>query len=378
MSASRFCGEHDFLSTNVATTNRQFEEPTIHMGSLGKVAFLSSPSVELNSDVCQTGQASPLLSYGIGAGSLGTAVHGNDTFALNATGGFLVFQASCDASGESCLVSQLTDMRVTLTNTVVSGTTLSNVEGRLRRPAAVTVIGGVRKIAKQDFDLQLSGAIGGSPALMRVFPSADVTVNLNNQTTSLSFAATFDASIPELGGVPVNIAATIPGSTANPGAACAGFSRLQVVMGFEDLGWTSTQAQLSLSATQRTQGCFALKVAGSGYMTLNSAPFATPVPGVTSTLKLDVFVPPGQPNPFWFGAVQLYASCPSGGMYNAYLGQAELTGLPTGTFSTVSYAVPSNVRSTLSGTHNDCFFSVAVNVNQTPTPVVLDNLRFSQ
>lgn len=37
-----------------------------------------------------------------------------------------------------------------------------------------------------------------------------------------------------------------------------------------------------------------------------------------------------------------------------------------------------NVQSTLSGTHNDCFFSVAVNVNQTPTPVVLDNLRFSQ
>jgi len=99
---------------------------------------------------------------------------------------------------------------------------------------------------------------------------------------------------------------------------------------------------------------------------------------VTPTLKLDVFVPSGQPNPYWFGAVQLYASCPSGGMNNAYLGQAELTGKPTRAFSTVSYAVPSSVQSTLSGTHNDCSFSVAVNVNQTPTPVVLDNLRFSQ
>lgn len=78
----------------------------------------------------------------------------------------------------------------------------------------------------------------------------------------------------------------------------------------------------------------------------------------------------------WFGAVQVYASCPSGGMNNAYIGQAELTGLPTGVFSTVSYTVPASVRSTLSATHNDCFFSVAVNVNATPTPVVLDNMRF--
>jgi hypothetical protein len=63
-------------------------------------------------------------------------------------------------------------------------------------------------------------------------------------------------------------------------------------------------------------------------------------------------------------------------MNNAYIGQAELTGLPTGVFSTVSYTVPASVRSTLSATHNDCFFSVAVNVNATPTPVVLDNMRF--
>ena len=93
-------------------------------------------------------------------------------------------------------------------------------------------------------------------------------------------------------------------------------------------------------------------------------------------LIVATFVPPGQPNPYWLGAVQLYASCPSGGMYNAYLGQGELTGKPTGAFSTLTYAVGSSVMATLSQTHNDCFFSVAVNVNATPTPVVLDNLRF--
>ena len=94
-------------------------------------------------------------------------------------------------------------------------------------------------------------------------------------------------------------------------------------------------------------------------MVANSAPFATPLAGVTSTLKLDVYVPPGQPNPYWFGAVQLFASCPSAAMNNAYLGQVELTGKPTGAFSALSYTVPSTVQTTLLGAHNDCFFSVA-------------------
>ena len=151
---------------------------------------------------------------------------------------------------------------------------------------------------------------------------------------------------------------------------------LESLLGFEDLDlWSSTQATLSLSPALHTQGCYGINVAGSGYMVLNSAPFATPLPGLTSTAALDVFVPVGQPNPFWPGAVQMYASCPSAGMNNAYLGQAELTGKPTGAFSTVTYALPSNVTTTLSQPHADCFFDRR-QVNATPSPVVLDNLRF--
>ena len=180
-----------------------------------------------------------------------------------------------------------------------------------------------------------------------------------------------------LGGVPVTITANVSASVNNSGAACAGLTPIQALMGFDELVWTSAQAALSLSPSLHTQGCNGLKVAGSGYMLVNSAPFATPLTGVTSTLKLDVYVPPAQPNPSWFGAVQLYASCPSAGVNNAYLGQVELTGKPTGAFSALSYGVPANVRTALLGTHNDCFFSAAVNVNATPTPVVLDNLRFT-
>jgi hypothetical protein len=268
-------------------------------------------------------------------------------------------------------------MRVTLSDVVVSGVTVQNIEARLTRPAPIVVSGGVRTIPKANFKLDVSGSFLGATTRLSVFPSTDVILSVDGQTASFSFSSTFSGAIAGLDGVPVTVTANVSANVNNSGAGCAGLTPIQVLMGFEDLGWTSIQAQLSLSPSLHTQGCFGLNVAGNGYMVVNSAPFATPLTGVTSTLKLDVYVPPAQPNPYWFGAVQLYASCPSAGMNNAYLGQAELTGKPTGAFSTVSYAVPSNVRTTLLGSHNGCFFSVAVNVNATPTPVVLDNLRFT-
>ena len=363
-SASQFCGADDFTSE---TGSGQYQEPTF---SLGLVQF--------DSNVCTATAASPLMAYGIAAGSLGTAVHGNDSFPLNATGGSLVFQGGCDANGELCNVSQLTSMRITFSDVTVGGVTVGNIDGRLMKPAAIVVTNGVRKIPKANFRFKISGSIPGFTSSLPILASQDLVVQLNGQTASVSFSSTVGPLGP-LGGVPVTITANVPASKANPGATCAGFSTLQMVMGFEDSGWTPTTAQAlpSVTASPRTQGCYALAVKGSGFMSLNSARFATPAPGVKPTLKLDVLVPPGQPNPSWFGAVQLYASCPSGGMYNTYIGQAELTGKPTGVFSTVSFGVPANVQSTLSGTHNDCFFSVAVNVNATPTPIVLDNLRFA-
>jgi hypothetical protein len=38
--------------------------------------------------------------------------------------------------------------------------------------------------------------------------------------------------------------------------------------------------------------------------------------------------------------------------------------------------IPGPIKSILQGAHPDCFFSIAVNSNATPTPPVLDNLRF--
>jgi hypothetical protein len=98
---------------------------------------------------------------------------------------------------------------------------------------------------------------------------------------------------------------------------------------------------------------------------------------LTSTLKLDVFVPGNQPNPYWLGAVQAYATCASAGLNNAYLGQVELTGKPVNAFSTIAFSVPGPVKTALGQSHPDCFLSIAVNANQTPVAPVLDNLRLA-
>jgi len=315
------------------------------------------------------------MAYGIAAGALGTAVHGNDMFALNATGGFVTFRGAC--SGGACNVAERRTLRVTLSDIVVAGTPVRNLEARLTGPANIRLSNGVRRIPKTSLEFELVGSLQGGTGRVSAFPDNDVIVTVNPQTASFLFSTTFSGSLGGLGGVPVTVSASISAGINNPGASCAGLSRTDATMGFEDLGWTSAQALLSLSPTLHTQGCYGLNVGGSGYMVVNSAPFSTPLTGVTAALKLDAYVPPGQPNPSWFGAVQLYVSCPSGGIYNTYLGQVELTGKPTGAFSTLSYSVPSNVRSTLLAAHNDCFFSVAVNVNATPTPVVLDKLRFT-
>jgi len=347
----------------------------------GGIGSLNEPrvqitSVELNSQLCVPPAASATLAYGIGVGQLGTVTVAGVTTPLTATGGSVVVAGSCDSSGEFCVATEVRSMRITFGNLVVQGATLTNLDGQLIARAPIVVTNGVRKIPKGNFKFQMFGTIPGGNTSVQVSPTQDVTLQLNGQaaTFTTSFSGIFTA--PDKTVTPVTINVSVPSSVTNPGAGCGSFSTLQTLFGFEDLSWTSSQASLSLSPTLHTQGCYGLNVAGSGYMVVNSARFLTPLPAVSSTLALDVFVPTGQPNPFWLGAVQAYASCPSGGMNNAYLGQVELTGKPTGAFSTLTYPVNASVRNTLSQAHNDCFFSIAVNVNATPTPVVLDNLRF--
>jgi parallel beta-helix repeat protein len=166
------------------------------------------------------------------------------------------------------------------------------------------------------------------------------------------------------------------GAGFDMGAFELGVNSNAAIFGFESLtAWTSS-APLSLDGARKTQGSFGMAVGGSGYRFLTSAPLTTPLSPLTATLLLDVFVPGNQPNQFWFGSVQMFASCPSAALSNVFLGQVELTGKPTNAFSTLSFPVPANIRTALGQARTDCFFGIAINTNATPTTPVVDNLRF--
>ena len=177
----------------------------------------------------------------------------------------------------------------------------------------------------------------------------------------------------------ITVATNVSGTPANAQQlACAGETGIQRLLGFEDvLSWSSMQATLSPVTTPVTQGCGALGIAGQGYMTIASLPFATNTLTLGPALSVDLFIPGNQPNQFYLGALQMYLSCPSGNVFNAYIGQAELTGKPQNAYSTFRYPLPSNVTSTLKQPLSDCSLSLALNVNQTGRTWILDNLRFT-
>lgn len=95
-----------------------------------------------------------------------------------------------------------------------------------------------------------------------------------------------------------------------------------------------------------------------------------------SRLALDLYVPGNQPNPWWVGSIALVANCISGSVYDSYLGHVELTPLPQGRFSTVTFNVPQNVLTALQGDFDDFAFRFEVNLNSGAPPLLLDSLRF--
>ena len=150
------------------------------------------------------------------------------------------------------------------------------------------------------------------------------------------------------------------------------------VFAFEDpLGWAVIQGTVAppMTSSLATEGAFSLSVNPSGYVALRSQ--AVPVlSALSGSVSYDLFVPAEQANPYWFGATQLYLNCPSRNVFNAYLGQAELTGLATNQFHTLSFAIPASTLPDLNQGCQDLSISIALVVpwNETGS-YLLDNLQ---
>src|SRR5205085_6189992 len=99
--------------------------------------------------------------------------------------------------------------------------------------------------------------------------------------------------------------------TANP-ANVTSFD----VLGRWSIGQGATGTIVGLNANH-TQGGKSLEVSGQNYIPINSVRMGS-LGSVGPIALLDILLPTQQPNPGWFGAVQLFATAPSVGINNAF------------------------------------------------------------
>ena len=322
--------------------------------------------------------------YAVTPGLAATATGAGVTAPVTATGGEVIVKQDCSDDVFGCVPVSLNQLRVNVANMTVAGASLGDVVVSNTTPAAVTTTFNSEgpptfSVAGGALNLLVSGTVAGVRSSFVTGTTAPLA--LTATSSGFGLTGTFAIHNVDASGKPltVTVGANISGTPANAQQlACAGETGIQRLFGFEDaLSWSSTQATLSPVTAPVTQGCGALGIAGQGYMTIASAPFATSALTPGPALSVDLFIPGNQPNQFYLGALQMYLSCPSGNVFNAYIGQAELTGKPQNAYSTFRYPLPSTVTSTLQKSLSDCSVSLALNVNQTGRSWILDNLRFT-
>jgi len=149
------------------------------------------------------------------------------------------------------------------------------------------------------------------------------------------------------------------------------------VLGFEELGaWTRTNGAASLAMNSaHVEGAASLAVSNVAFVELTSRPLAS-LAIAGGAFSLDVSLPSNQPNPNWYGLVQIFVDCPTANLHQRVVAERDLTGLERGTFSRLQFMLPSDVQSTLGTKHDDLRFKVVLNVPQNPSSYLLDRLSF--
>jgi hypothetical protein len=142
------------------------------------------------------------------------------------------------------------------------------------------------------------------------------------------------------------------------------------VLGFETptADWSAASGTVA-SSSSATQGSSALAVAPSGWTEIDSIPLSS-LSGVRSTLSLDVLVP----GPVGWGEIRVIFKAPSLDMNWVELGQHQLSSLPTGAYTTVSFSIPADTVTALSGSYSDFQIKLVVNGPTLGTPYLIDNI----
>ncbi|RYZ01853.1 MAG: hypothetical protein EOO73_34070 [Myxococcales bacterium] len=149
------------------------------------------------------------------------------------------------------------------------------------------------------------------------------------------------------------------------------------VLGFESVAaWTATAGTLAASS-DRVEGSASLSISNAGYTTLTSAALA-PITGLGTTGSLSVKLPTSQPNPWWYGQLDLRVESPSRGIFGTSIAHYELTGKPLGSFQELSFTLSPSLAAALSSAGAaDIRFKLDLNVPAGSQPYLFDALELS-
>jgi len=188
-----------------------------------------------------------------------------------------------------------------------------------------------------------------------------------------------------LGAVCASLALLIMGCSRNdsPGESVAQTqSALSTVMtrtyGFESLtDWSAIYSSptLVLSNT-RTEGLKSLAASGGGWSSFISRTLAKEEAAPT-VVGFDLRIPTSQPNPTWYGTVELYVDIPSRGVNNQPLGLHMLTLWTPGQWRRAEFSVPASIQTAMNQSYSDLRWRVQLNVPTNSTGQYLfDRLAF--
>jgi hypothetical protein len=154
------------------------------------------------------------------------------------------------------------------------------------------------------------------------------------------------------------------------------------MMSFEALpDWQIQGGGSAVLSPNAVTGAEAFSItAGSGWTPMVSQPLSSALLRSAATssdlskVSFALDIPARQPNPFWIGAAQMYVTAPSANVFNAYMGQIELTPLPKDQFVRLAFSVPDYALHALTEDHGDVSFTIVLNVNAGTSGWLVDDL----
>lgn len=143
----------------------------------------------------------------------------------------------------------------------------------------------------------------------------------------------------------------------------------------DNLALWSYPSPLILSSIH-TQGNYGISAPAIGYGTMTSMPIHFDADFSPASISMDILVPIVQKNPYWLGNISFSIDIPNANINNAWIGNSNFTNDMMGKFTTMKFALPSQIADQIR--NKPGYFKLHINLNQNPgsDPVVIDNIVF--